>query len=103
MTQEALNPCEACAIGKASQQNLESHHSNLSEIGKQWYIDSMQLKKMQQIKRSFPSNNYFVMLTDRNYTGTLKQGLLDPDRPTALVDHREQVALLLSILTPGCI
>ena len=36
LTQGALEPCEACAIGKARQQNLENHHSNLSELGERW-------------------------------------------------------------------
>ena len=31
------------------------------------------------------------------------QGLLDPGRPTALIDHRERTALLSSIQGPGCV
>lgn len=57
LTQGTLKPCEACAIGKACQHNLENHHSDSSEIGEQWYINGMRLKKTPQSKGPFPSNN----------------------------------------------
>ena len=63
-SQGALDPFETCAIGKARQQNLENYHSNSSEIGECWYIYGIQLKKMQQSKGQFPTNNCFVMLIE---------------------------------------
>lgn len=76
----ALPPCDACAIGKARQRNLENRHSKPHNIGECWYIDSMKLKKTNHSKGQFPGNDCLVLLTEHKTSHSICGWFMTKDR-----------------------